>query len=88
MLRHNLPREGDFVIACGFTDDEQKVALIGAVLAPTQARYSGRTSVVTYMVMGTLPETDEIPNVEEIDPDVTRRTAPFAVCLVHRLPRR
>lgn len=73
MLRRNLPREGDCVITCGFTGDEQKVALLDAVLAPTQARYSGRSSIVTYTLLGGLPETDEIPNEEEIDPDVTRR---------------
>lgn len=73
MLRRNLPKEGDCVITCGFTGDEQKVALLGAVLAPTQARYIGRTSIVSYTILGGLPETDTIPDEEEIDPEVTRR---------------
>lgn len=73
MLRRNLPREGDCVITCGLPGDEQKVALLDAVLAPTQARYKSSTSFVTYTILGGLPETDEIPDGEEIDPDVTRR---------------
>lgn len=73
MLRRNLPREGDCVITCGIPGDEQKIALLNAALGPTQIRYQGSTSFVTYAILGGLPETDEIPDEEEIDPEVTRR---------------
>lgn len=71
--RKNVPKEGDLVFYCGFPGDEQQVALLGAVLAGTSAVYLGRTSRLTYTLQGGLPETDSIPEGEEIDDDVTRR---------------
>lgn len=71
--RKNLPKEGDLVFYCGFPGDEQQVALLGAVLAGTSASYLGRTSRLSYTLQAGLPETDSIPEGEEIDEDVTRR---------------
>lgn len=73
MHRKNLPKEGDCVFYCGAPGDEQEVALIGAVLSTTGGSYLGRSTRLTYTIQGGLPQTDSIPEGEEIDPEVTRR---------------
>lgn len=73
MHRKNLPKEGDCVFYCGAPGDEQEVALLGAVLSITGGSYLGRSTRLTYTIQGGLPQTDSIPEGEEIDPDVTRR---------------
>lgn len=73
MHRDRLPEEGDAVITCGSPGDEQQIALLGAVLAPTQASYEGVSTSVTYALIGGIFQTDSIPDGEEIDPEVTRR---------------
>lgn len=71
--RKNLPKEGDLIFYCGFPGNEQQVALLGAVLSSTSADYIGRTSFLTFTLLGGLPQTDSIPEGEEIDEEVTRR---------------
>lgn len=73
MHRRNVPKEGDLIVYCGDPGDEQQVALIGAVLVSSGASFEGVSSTTTYTIRGGLPQTDEIPDGEEVDPEVTRR---------------